>query len=165
MESKELITKKDFLKKLGILGIGGALALITIPKVFSADLLFKDLSNISFGSGTVTGRMRKRCVQSFGSADNLTPTSDTADIYQFSTDAVAGTLTVNNPSGTPNDGQGLLLRILTTNKQTYSWGANFRGGTTALPTSTTGTSKTDYIAFIWTAADSKWDLTGQSGGH
>jgi len=38
-----------------------------------------------------------------------------------------------------------------------TWGANFRGGTIALPTTTT-ISKTMYVNFLWNAADTKWDL-------
>jgi len=46
----EKINRLDFLKKLGALGIGGAIALITIPKVFSTDLWFRDV-NLKFNEG------------------------------------------------------------------------------------------------------------------
>ena len=76
----------------------------------------------------------------------------------------AGTLTINNPSGTSNDGQSLLIRVKCTNAQTLSWGAAFRGGTTALPTATTGSSKYDYYSFIRNGLDSTWDFTGKAEG-
>jgi len=167
----EKINRLDFLKKLGALGIGGAIALTTIPKVFSTDLWFRDITTTNFGSsnittsGKVTARLVKRYTQSSGSLLSFIPNCDIYDIYEFSTDAASDVLTVNNPTGTPTNGQGLLLKIMTVNKQTYLWGDSYRGGKTPLPTDTTGTSKIDYVAFIWNSADSKWELTGQSAGH
>jgi len=53
---------------------------------------------------------------------------------------------------------------------TYSWNAIFRGSTTSpLPTATTGTvasvPRTDYIGFIYNAADNKWDCIAVDMGH
>jgi hypothetical protein len=119
------------------------------------------------GVETLTNkRITRRIVQSFGSDTSLTPASDTADVYEFSTTAALGTLTVNAPTGTPTAGQGLLLRIKTTNVQTYSWNGAYRTGTSPmLPTTSSGSSLTDYIAFVWNSSDSKWDIIGVSNGH
>jgi hypothetical protein len=92
--------------------------------------------------------------------------SDNADeAVQVNTQSV-GTLTVSNPTGTPVDGQRLIFRIKSTNVQTFSFGTQFRGGTTtSLPTASTGSSKYDFFVFTWTNADSKWDILGAEFGH
>jgi hypothetical protein len=88
----------------------------------------------------------------------ITPTTAAGANTQINTQA-AGTLPVNAPTGTPVDGQRLQLRLKCTNVQTFAWNATYRAGVTvAMPTATTGTSKTDRIVFEWNATDSKWDL-------
>lgn len=77
----------------------------------------------------------------------------------------AGTLTVVNPTGTPVEGQRLTLRIKSSNVQTYSWGSQYRGSSTAaLPTASTGSAKNDYIGFIWNSTDSYWDFVSSVTG-
>ena len=111
-------------------------------------------------------RVTKRTTLSSGSAVTFTPASDSYDIYEFATTASAGTLTVVNPTGTPTDGQALVLRIKTTNAMTYSWGNQYRTSTsTILPVNSSGSSLTDYISFIYNSADSIWDIAGVSNGH
>lgn len=106
---------------------------------------------------TTTGGVKQRVI-SMADATSITPTGDTADINITTNTQTAGTFTVNAPSGTPVDGQILRIRIKSTNVQTYSWNAIYRGGTLALPTASTGSSKTDYMMFIYNSADSKWDI-------
>lgn len=76
-------------------------------------------------------------------------------------------LTVNAPTGSPTDGQSLLLRIKSTNALTYTWtttSGGFRGSTSlALPTASTA-GKTDYLGFTYNAIDSFWDYTGTLSG-
>lgn len=73
--------------------------------------------------------------------------------------ALTQAATIANPTGTPVSGQLLELRIKSAAAQTLSFGSQFRAGTDlALPTTTTGSSKTDYMGFEWNSADSKWDL-------
>lgn len=91
-------------------------------------------------------------------ATSFTPSGNITDIAtQVNTQAI-GTLTANPPSGTPQDGQGLEIRIKSTNVQTFSWNAIYRGGTVANPTATTGSSKTDRFWFEYNSTDSKWDF-------
>lgn len=74
--------------------------------------------------------------------------------------------TISNPStGTPTDGQLLRLRIKSTSARTLTWSSQYRGSVDmALPTTTSGSSLTDYMAFIWNAADSKWDFVAKTAG-
>lgn len=105
-------------------------------------------------------------VVSMADATSFTPTSATADINTQTNTQVAGTLTANAPSGTPTDGQRLILRIKSTNVQTFSWNAIYRGSNTVvLPVATTGSSKTDYFGFVYNSADSKWDCLSASYGY
>lgn len=103
-------------------------------------------------SGNVINR-----VVSIVDGTSITPNVDTTDIGKHVNSQAAGTLTVNAPSGTPDDGQEYLFRINSTNVQTFSWNGIYRGGTVALPTATTGGGKTDYFRFIYNETDSKWD--------
>jgi hypothetical protein len=98
-------------------------------------------------------------------ATSFTPTDDVADVCIQTNTQASGTLTVNSPSGSPNDGQVLWLRIKCTNTQTFAWGAAYRGSTTnPLPETTSGSSKTDYFEFIYNATDSKWDFQSVNYG-
>lgn len=92
-------------------------------------------------------------------ATSFTPTAGTAEINTQANTQAAGTLTANAPSGSPTDGQLLILRLKCTNAQTMIWNASYRGGSTlALPTTTTGSSLTDYFWFRYNSTDSKWDI-------
>lgn len=119
---------------------------------------------VAGSTSTFNAAIIKKRVITVTDATSITPDALIADIvHQVNTQA-AGTLTINNPSGTSNDGQSLLIRVKCTNAQTLSWGAAFRGGTTALPTATTGSSKYDYYSFIRNGLDSTWDFTGKAEG-
>lgn len=90
--------------------------------------------------------------------------SDTTDLYAIN--GLTANLTLANPSGTPVDGQRLLVRIADNgNVWTIAYGTQFksRGGT--LPTSTSGTSTVyTYIQLIWNANASTWDCVGVAQG-
>jgi hypothetical protein len=74
----------------------------------------------------------------------------------------AGTLTINAPTGTPVDGQKLILRINCTNAQVLSFNAIYSSSTSlGFTASTTGTSKTDYLGFIYNSATTKWNFVAQ----
>lgn len=98
-------------------------------------------------------------------ATSITPNTDTADItYQANTQAV-GTLTINADAGVgQTNGRSWLLKIKSTNVQTFSWTSGYVGGTTALPTTTTGGGKIDNYSFIYDTVNSKFQFTGQALG-
>jgi hypothetical protein len=83
------------------------------------------------------------------------------DIIQLTTTIIAGTLEMSYDITLPVDGHAFLIRIKSTNIQTFDWDGIFRGGTLALPTATTGGGKTDYLAFIYNHDDNKFDFTGK----
>lgn len=96
---------------------------------------------------------------------SVTINLDTTDLaYQVNTQ-VAGTLTINAPTGTLKNGDKLLFRIKSTNIQTFSWNAIFSGSSDlSLPTTTTGSGKTDYIGFMYNSTDADWQLIATNFG-
>ena len=98
-------------------------------------------------------------------ATSFTPNAGTTDVCIQTNTQTAGTLTVNNPIGSPVGSQRLMLRIKSTNIQTFAWGNQFRGSTDLpLPVTTSGSSLWDYITFYWNSSSSKWDCLGKNFG-
>ena len=107
-------------------------------------------------------RITKREV-TIASSATPTPNSDITDIYTIT--ALAEAATFGAPTGTPTQGQTLLIRIKdNATARALSWNAIYRAGTDlALPT-TTVLSKTMYVGFIYNITDTKWDLMMVTGG-
>lgn len=111
-------------------------------------------------TNTITNKRIEPRVISAASYTTDTGTSldvSTADLFVVT--AQAGALLFNAPSGTPVQGQKLMIRIKdngTARALTYN--AIFRASSDlALPT-TTVISKTLYMGFIYNSTDTKWDL-------
>ena len=116
------------------------------------------------GTATLTNKRITKRVVTASDATSITPNSDNADItYQANTQAV-GTLTIAADGGTPTNGQPWVLKLKSTNIQTFSWNAIFAGGTVALPTASSGSSKFDYYSFIYDSATPKWHFVGNALG-
>jgi hypothetical protein len=129
----------------------------------SARGVYIDLSTAAAGVGSnlLTNR-----VVSYTDQNSITINADTTDTATQSYTGAAGTLTINAPTGTLVNGQKILFRLTTTNAQTLSWNAIFRGSTDlSLPTTSSGSSKTDYLAFIYNSASTKWDLLAKNFGY
>lgn len=88
---------------------------------------------------------------------SATPTinTDNVDVFGLTALAVNVTSFTTNLSGTPTDGQRLMIYIVGTAARTLTWGASFEASTTALPTTTVTTNRLD-VGFVWNAATSKW---------
>lgn len=98
-------------------------------------------------------------------ATSITVNVDTTDVAQQNNTQAVGTLTVNAPTGTIVDAEKFILRIKSTNIQTFSWDTVFAGSTDgSLPATTTGSSKTDYMGFMYMTADSKWHMIAKNFG-
>jgi hypothetical protein len=90
-----------------------------------------------------------------------TDATDTA--IQINTQT-AGTLTVNT-SGTPVNGQKFVVRLKSTNVQTFSFNTIFAGSTDlSLPTASSGSSKTDYMGFVYDSTATKWHMIAKNFG-
>jgi hypothetical protein len=91
-------------------------------------------------------------------ASSATPTPDagTTDLYQVT--ALAAGATFGSPTGTPVDGQKMMIRILDNGTaRALAWNAIYRAVGTVLPT-TTVISKTLYVGIIYNSASAKWDV-------
>ncbi len=85
----------------------------------------------------------------------LTPTSAA---HQYNITGQSAALTIAAPTGTFQDGQGLLIRIKDNGTaRAISWNAVFRAVGVTLPT-TTVLSKVLYVGAKWNAAESVFDV-------
>jgi hypothetical protein len=77
--------------------------------------------------------------------------------------ALGEAATFNAPSGTPLDGNSLVLKIKASGAEmALAWTAIYRGGTDiSLPTIT---NKTMVLHFMYNTADARWDLVGVTNG-
>lgn len=94
---------------------------------------------------------------SSSASGNIAPDIDSYNYYRRTAQAAA--ITITNPTGTPNDGDGLLIEIQDNGTtRAITWGSDYAVDSVyglALPTATVA-GKTHFITFIWNAGVSKW---------
>ena len=110
------------------------------------------------GAQTLTNKRITPRIVSVASGSTITPTGDTADQYEVT--ALAAAATIAAPSGTPTDGQKLILRIKDNGTaRALTWTTTsgaYRAVGISLPT-TTVLSKVVYVGFIYNSQDTFWD--------
>ena len=125
------------------------------------------IGNVTPAAGTfttITGAILGRVVV-IADATSITVNADTTDIATQANTQAVGTLTVNAPTGTAVNGQKFILRLTSTNVQTFSWNAVFAGSTDiTLPTVSSGGSLTDYVGFIYNSTAVKWQMIAKVFG-
>lgn len=92
-------------------------------------------------------------------ASSATPTINTDNVDRYTITALAAAITsfTTNLSGTPVDGDSLVIRIKDDGTaRAITWGASFASRGATLPTTTT-LSKVTYVGFFWNSAASTWD--------
>jgi hypothetical protein len=97
-------------------------------------------------------------VSATSSSATPTPNADTTDLYSLT--GQAATAAFANPTGTPVNGQRLLVRIKDNGTaRSITWGSAYVAGGAALPT-TTVANKTMHLGFIYNTDNSlnKWML-------
>ena len=108
------------------------------------------------GTVTLTNKRIDPRVLSATSASSVTPDVASYDMYAYT--ALAATLTINAPTGTPVNGTKLMFRILDNGSaQTLTWNATYTVIGTTLPTATTA-GKMVYVGCIYNAANTRWDV-------
>lgn len=115
-------------------------------------------------NGSLNGSIIPRTV-TIADGTSITVNINTTDIAVQTNTQAAGTLTINAVTGTYINGQKFVIRLQTTNMQTLSWNAIFTGSTDlALPVSSSGGNKYDYIGFIYNSTAAKWQLLAKNFG-
>lgn len=119
-----------------------------------------DLSFTLVGTTSTQELTNKRVTPRVVALVDNASVASSADTTDVATVTLAGNRTLSNPSGTPRNGQRITYRVRqdATGSRTLVYGSAFRfpGGTP--PVLTTAPGKTDYLEFIYTTADAKWDL-------
>lgn len=94
-------------------------------------------------------------VQIIASAATVTPLAEN-DVVVVSAQAVA--LTIANPTGTPTEGQGFVLRVKDNGStRAVSWGSKYRAVGGVLPTAT-AVGEWLYLPAAYNSTDDKWDV-------
>lgn len=108
----------------------------------------------SFNATAIVKRPGVERMVSATSASSLTPNSGIADDYKYT--ALAANLTINAPTGTPEDGAEMVFQFKDNAvSRTLTWNAIFSAAGAALPTSTT-TSKWTTVRTKYNSAITKW---------
>lgn len=105
---------------------------------------------------TLTNKRIDTRVSSATSTSTLTPNIALFDQYNLT--AQAASLTVAAPTGTPVDGNRLIIRLLDNGtSRAISWNATYTPIGVTLPTATI-VNKTMYIGCIYNANNTRWDV-------
>lgn len=109
------------------------------------------------GPTGATGGSAAPSVQTVVSAATVTPTSSDGLVVIT---AQATGLTLDNPTGSWQQGQDLIIRIKDSGvSQTITYNAGYREVGIVLPTATTA-NKTIYLGIIYNSDSSTWDVIG-----
>lgn len=104
-------------------------------------------------------RLQGPRVTSIASGATWSPNSNTTDLFIVTAQAAAVTA-IDNPTGSPVDGQKLMMRVKDngTARAISGWGTQYRFSSDLAAPTTTIISKTLYMGFIFNSADTKWDM-------
>lgn len=108
------------------------------------------------GTQTVTNKRITKRVLSQSSGSAPAPDADSYDVFCIT--ALAIDCALGAPTGTPTNGQTLVVRIKDNGTaRALSFNAIYRFSTDVPAPTTTVLSKTIYLGFMYNAFDSKWD--------
>lgn len=139
-----------FLASGGVINWNNADVTIT----HSADLLTIAGGNVALSGGAFSGRVDPRL--SSAASGDISPDVTAGDLYIRT--ALAAACAINAPTGTPVAGDKLTFRLKDNGTgRALSWNAIFRAIGVTIPLTTTA-NKTLYVAAIYNATDTKWDV-------
>jgi hypothetical protein len=96
---------------------------------------------------------------------SITLDTKTTDVGYQNNTQVAGTLTINAPTGTPTPEQRIEILLRSAAIQTFAWNSVFLGSSDLqLPTASTGSNKFDRLGFSWCSITEKWHLIAKVFG-
>lgn len=109
---------------------------------------------------TLTNKRITKRIGTVADSGTPTPDGDANDIYTVT--ALAQAATFGAPTGTPTNGQPLIIRIKDNGTaRALSFNAIYRFSTDLTAPTTTVLSKTLYLGFIYNSTDSKWDCVAK----
>ena len=117
------------------------------------------INGVNFdGSAPITILPRTSSATSYTTDTGTSINCDTQDMFIVT--AQAGALKFNNPSGTPNEGQKLIITVAssTTAARNLTWDTGYGPTTIALPTTTAATTVTLSMGFIYSISKSLWQI-------
>lgn len=135
---------------------------VTITKT---DLSLSNVDNTSdatknSATATLTNKRITKREGTTSSTSSLTINSDQYDIYTVT--GLGEAITINEPTGTPTQGQPLLIRIKDNGTaRAITWNAAFKVIGVSLPT-TTVINKLNYIFCVYNSTSLQWDVLGSN---
>lgn len=124
--------------------------------IASTDLSDSSSIVLTTGAQTMTNKRVTKRVGTVTTNATITPTGDTADLYTVT--ALAANATIAAPTGTPTNGQELMLRIKDNGtSRTLTFNAIYRFSSDLAAPTATVISKTLYMKFVYNSTDTKWD--------
>ena len=121
--------------------------------------LQKQITDLPSATQTLTNKRVTPRVGSTTSSATPTINTDNVDIYKLTAQTVDITSFTTNLTGTPTDGQVLIIEITGTAARAITWGSSFEASTVALPTTTVTTAMLA-VGFIYNGVTSKWRCMG-----
>lgn len=113
------------------------------------------------GTETLTNKRITKRVVSTTSASSIGPDANGQDIIAVT--ALATNLTINAPTGTPTDGQCIVIRIQDNGTaRTLTWNAAYTSVVADDLRTTTIAGQPMYWEFMWNASNSKWEFINGS---
>jgi Repeat of unknown function (DUF5907) len=112
------------------------------------------------GVQTISNKRIVRRVTTLSSSTTFTCPGDSSDQCKMNMTGATGTLTIAAVTGTPNDGDMLMLRFRCTNSQTFSWDASFIASPNVpLPTTCPADlTKETVIGVAYSSDLTKWQI-------
>ena len=112
-------------------------------------------------TSTLTNKRVTKRIQTLTSAATITPAGDTNDLVVATAQAAAFTLV--NPTGTPTDGQAIVVRIKATAAFAITYGTLYQSSGVYLLPASTVSAKTITLRFIYDLTAVKWVLLALDG--
>lgn len=145
----------------------GSAALTALGGMATATYDAANIAQQVLGTSAAQTASNKRITRRVGSTtSSATPTinTDNYDVYELTAQAAAVTSFTTNLTGTPVDGDALIICITDNGtSQTLAWGSKFESSNNAsLPTATIASTLLT-IGFRWNTTTSKWHCVASSG--
>lgn len=119
-----------------------------------------DANTTIVGTGVAQTLTNKRVTARIGTTtSSATPAINVDTVDQFNITALATAITSMSSglTGTPTDGQKLMIRIKDNGSaQTITWGASFQSSGVATLLASTAAGKTHHVGFIYDSVAAKW---------